>query len=642
MQAPISENAVHVPDEEDEAAELLLLESATFGKSGRPQGQDAGGFAAPASGLSGNGNPQGSPSRPSLNQPNNAGMQPVTRTTLDSGVQAKSSAWPPAGSSLLFGSPSPVAAPLGESAWAAQSAFPMSNANGSLFNGAMGMQQSSSPGVPPDAGFGLRSGQSTSSAPAFPSFGNAGPGPYGSTGPGPYGGGVPDTLGSMGTGPCGNTNSSPYGGTGPSPCGDAGLFGNAGAGAFGNSSLSNPNSGPYGNMAPGVASSAVPGQDGFHGGNRQSGQLGYFGSGHQQSAPGDSQFAPAPGTGWLAPINGGANSAGCGLPQTQGCCGGMAQQQQPSGLWGGPLPPLNTNSNMDGGLPQGPNCPCGMPSITLTVRKEGPNMGRNFFKCSKAQGEQCNYFQWADEPPRNMTPGGGPPLPGNDMGQGMQQPGPPCFCNQNSVPLMVRKEGPNTGRTFFKCPMPQGQQCNFFQWADEPQQPPGPPCQCGNPSSSRTVAKDGPNKGRPFFVCGRKACDFFQWGDEDPAAQKGSRAVATPARAAAGGVSQFGYAGGDSFGGGCGGGSFGSGGGGNNRTSDTCYKCGEPGHWASDCPNGGGGGCGGAGKASGGRRGRGRGRGRRGRGSKALDDDCDEGDFSFSGGGYNAASFAPY
>jgi len=441
----------------------------------------------------------------------------------------------------------------------------------------------------------------------------------------------------MGAGPCGNPNSGPYGGTGQSPCSGAGLFGNTRAGPYSISGLSNPNSGPHGNMAPGAATSSVPdprgsvGQDGTHGGNRQSGLLGYFGSGHQQSGPGDTQFATAPGTGWLAPISGGVNPAGCGAPQSQGGCGGMAQQQ-PSGLWGGPLPPLNTNSNFDGGSPQGPNCPCGMPSVTLTVRKEGPNMGRNFFKCSKAQGEQCNYFQWADEPPKNMTPGGGPALPGNDMGQGMQQPGPPCFCNQASVALLVRKEGPNTGRTFFKCPMPQGQQCNFFQWTDEPQQPPGPPCQCGIPSSSRTVAKDGPNKGRPFHVCGRKACDFFQWGDEDPAAQKGSRAVATPARTG-GSVAKGGFAGGDSFGGGCGGNSFGSGCGGNNRASDTCYKCGEPGHWASDCP--------GAGKASG-KRGRGRGRGQPGRGSKSLDDQCDEGDFGYAGGGYSGASFAPY
>lgn len=43
-----------------------------------------------------------------------------------------------------------------------------------------------------------------------------------------------------------------------------------------------------------------------------------------------------------------------------------------------------------------PSCP-GCEGNTLrefTVKKEGPNKGRKFFKCSD---EKCNYFQWADE-----------------------------------------------------------------------------------------------------------------------------------------------------------------------------------------------------------------------------------------------------
>ena len=32
-----------------------------------------------------------------------------------------------------------------------------------------------------------------------------------------------------------------------------------------------------------------------------------------------------------------------------------------------------------------------------TVRKEGPNQGRGFFKCAKTNRDsQCNFFQWAD------------------------------------------------------------------------------------------------------------------------------------------------------------------------------------------------------------------------------------------------------
>ena len=47
-------------------------------------------------------------------------------------------------------------------------------------------------------------------------------------------------------------------------------------------------------------------------------------------------------------------------------------------------------------------CDCGNPAIILTVRKEGPNQGRDFGKC---ESQQCNYFQFTDEPPRG-PPGG--------------------------------------------------------------------------------------------------------------------------------------------------------------------------------------------------------------------------------------------
>jgi len=274
------------------------------------------------------------------------------------------------------------------------------------------------------------------------------------------------------------------------------------------------------------------------------------------------------------------------------------------------------------GDPQAPNCACGQPSLVLTVRKEGPNMGRVFFKCSKPQGEQCSYFQWADEPPRPAS-GSGPANPGQDTA------GPACLCGHPSVTLTVRKEGPNTGRMFYKCPMPQGEQCGFFQWADEAPKQPGPPCQCGIPSAQRTVTKEGPNNGRPFMVCAKRACDFFQWGDEDPAAQGRPRGppVASPARA-----------------GGCGGG------GGGNRAMDTCYKCQGTGHWAQDCPNEPAVDAGGGGRKRGRGKGGGRGRGRRGRGRGADAEDADGGlDFAgfpgsggFGSGGFDGGRFEPY
>lgn len=45
------------------------------------------------------------------------------------------------------------------------------------------------------------------------------------------------------------------------------------------------------------------------------------------------------------------------------------------------------------GLPPCPGCD-GNTMKELTVKKEGPNKGRKFFKCGD---EKCGYFQWADE-----------------------------------------------------------------------------------------------------------------------------------------------------------------------------------------------------------------------------------------------------
>eukprot|EP00438_Fugacium_kawagutii_P013048 Skav235115 [mRNA] locus=scaffold3581:46390:51715:- [translate_table: standard] len=150
---------------------------------------------------------------------------------------------------------------------------------------------------------------------------------------------------------------------------------------------------------------------------------------------------------------------------------------------------------MDGPLAADANarlCTCGEPALLLNVKKEGPNQGRPFFKCAKQHPDQpCSFFEWADEPPRgasNVTQGGAPQA---------QQAGPNCRCGQATLILTVKKDGPNQGRTFYKCA--QGQ-CGFFQWADQEPEPPGPPCSCGVPSVRKTVSKEGPNRGRPFMA----------------------------------------------------------------------------------------------------------------------------------------------
>lgn len=125
-------------------------------------------------------------------------------------------------------------------------------------------------------------------------------------------------------------------------------------------------------------------------------------------------------------------------------------------------------------------CNCGQEAVLLTVRKQGPNQGRHFYKC---RGGGCNFFLWADS---SQPTGGGPPnsasAPGNSMGcpsgisshmdvfgslGGDSDGSTSCLCGQPAVTRTVQKDGPNKGRQFHTCAKPREQQCGFFQWVDE-------------------------------------------------------------------------------------------------------------------------------------------------------------------------------
>ncbi|XP_032697180.1 DNA topoisomerase 3-alpha isoform X2 [Lontra canadensis] len=133
-------------------------------------------------------------------------------------------------------------------------------------------------------------------------------------------------------------------------------------------------------------------------------------------------------------------------------------------------------------------CNCGQEAVLLTVRKEGPNQGRQFYKCN---GGGCSFFLWADSSPpeaggppsaASRPPGGSlgrPPAtedrrgwsgrPGDDGGGGGGGGGGSmsCLCSQPAVTRTVQKDGPNKGRQFHTCAKPREQQCGFFQWVDE-------------------------------------------------------------------------------------------------------------------------------------------------------------------------------
>uniref|UniRef100_A0A8C2X3E6 DNA topoisomerase n=1 Tax=Cyclopterus lumpus TaxID=8103 RepID=A0A8C2X3E6_CYCLU len=133
-------------------------------------------------------------------------------------------------------------------------------------------------------------------------------------------------------------------------------------------------------------------------------------------------------------------------------------------------------------------CNCGQDALLLTVRKDGPNQGRQFYKCNAGS---CNFFLWADQPSQQGEPRSqGPPLQApprisvgfrNPPGGGREQEGGAgghagqtmCNCNEAAVTRTVQKDGPNKGRMFHTCGKPRDQQCGFFQWADENEPPPG-------------------------------------------------------------------------------------------------------------------------------------------------------------------------
>ncbi|XP_072337326.1 DNA topoisomerase 3-alpha isoform X3 [Scyliorhinus torazame] len=144
-------------------------------------------------------------------------------------------------------------------------------------------------------------------------------------------------------------------------------------------------------------------------------------------------------------------------------------------------------------------CNCGQEALLLTVRKEGPNQGRRFYKCNIGS---CNFFLWADQDAGDSGHGGpvgrGSAAPGaggfqRAGGRGTSGGGDAmCMCNQLAVTRTVQKDGPNKGRAFHTCSKPRDQQCGFFQWADE-NVPPGVTNKRPDGNSSR----NGPTAKRP-------------------------------------------------------------------------------------------------------------------------------------------------
>ena len=214
------------------------------------------------------------------------------------------------------------------------------------------------------------------------------------------------------------------------------------------------------------------------------------------------------------------------------------------------------------------NCHCAVPSVTRNVKKEGTNFGRSFFACAKAQQDstKCDFFQWCDETIsssiQSFTPA---PMPSrlnvNENSQII------CICGISAALRNVKKEGSNFGKQFFACSKPQSDltKCDFFQWNDNSSGSScisrfeqnaqtivtnKTKCHCNLIAVTRTLSKAGANQGRQFYTCTKSAarCNFFQWLDEEG----GSSSIKRPQGSTSSGVV-------------------------------TCFKCGQEGHFATNC-----------------------------------------------------------
>lgn len=96
-------------------------------------------------------------------------------------------------------------------------------------------------------------------------------------------------------------------------------------------------------------------------------------------------------------------------------------------------------------------CNCGEKAILRTVRKEGPNTGRQFYCCSSSR---CKFFKWAPNhlvnqeksiSNQNQTKTQSTSTPNTSTKVAPAK----CKCNIPAKLLQVNKEGPNKGLKFY-------------------------------------------------------------------------------------------------------------------------------------------------------------------------------------------------
>lgn len=215
-----------------------------------------------------------------------------------------------------------------------------------------------------------------------------------------------------------------------------------------------------------------------------------------------------------------------------------------------------TASNMQ---PQSVVCTCGLDAVCLTVKKQGPNCGRQFYKCARPFGEQtCNFFLWADD--SHQAAAGSPAEAANgDAVPARSGGGVLASYSQPAAATDFRMRS-NAGFS--------SRNSTSVAAGSENVQ-----CRCGQPAKQLTVNKDGPNKGRPFFGCSQPLrelqCGFFQWADAEPTPQAPTARPAGRLPGAGRGVAR----------------STAAAAGGSTTRRRKCGFCGREGHVRTRCPD---------------------------------------------------------
>ncbi|XP_017050516.1 DNA topoisomerase 3-alpha [Drosophila ficusphila] len=155
---------------------------------------------------------------------------------------------------------------------------------------------------------------------------------------------------------------------------------------------------------------------------------------------------------------------------------------------------------------------CQQPARQHTVRRDGPNQGRQFYKCPKP--DECKFFQWADDPASSSRSSAAQTTT-SASSWGSNRVATLQSTSQSSYPRGQTGMRSNSSSTvtITQTKTKQERSATTTTAGDGQEVK----CNCGQVASNLTVRRDGPNQGRPFFACPtrEKSCGFFKWGDED-------------------------------------------------------------------------------------------------------------------------------